>query len=51
MRTIVLCGRPNSCCPEVHINDEKTDVNITDDYGNVVYMKFDEFRILQKAEV
>ena len=52
MKTIVLCHRPGChSCPEVHISDDKKEVNITDDYGNVVYMKMDEFKILLKTEV
>jgi hypothetical protein len=51
MRTINLCGRPNACCPEVHISDDKKEVNITDDHGHIVYMTGDEFRNLQKVEV
>jgi len=49
MRTINLCGRPGACCPKVHIDEENKKVNITDDYGNVVYMTGDEFRNLQKV--
>jgi len=49
MRTVNLCGRPGACCPEAHISDDKKKVNITDDYGNVVYMTGDEFRVLQRV--
>jgi hypothetical protein len=50
MRTINLCNRPGcGNCPEVHISEDKKKVNITDDYGNVVYMTGDEFQVMQRV--
>lgn len=50
MRTINLCRRPGcNSCPEVHISEDNKKINITDDYGNVVYMTGDEFKVLQKV--
>lgn len=50
MRTVTLCHRPGcGSCPEVHISDNKKEVNITDDYGHIVYMSGDEFKKLQSV--
>ena len=51
MRTINLCGRPHSCCPEVHISDDKQKISITDDNGGIVTMNATEFKNLQNIEV
>jgi len=46
---IMLCGRPNACCPELTIEGDQ--VQIEDDYGNTVHMTKDQLKVLQSAEV
>lgn len=35
MKKIVLCSRPNGCCPEVTVLD-KENILIDDDWGNQI---------------
>ena len=50
MRTINLCGGPNSCCPEIHIGSNGS-ISITDDYGGIVTLSKDEFIKLQQVKM
>ena len=44
MKKIILCSRPNGCCPEVHMN--KDEVRIEDDYMNEIIMTKEQFQVL-----
>jgi len=45
MRTIVLCGKPRGCCPEISIDENN--ILITDDYGGEVKFTTEEFELLK----
>lgn len=45
---VVLCGRKNSCCPEMENIDDST-VAITDDDGNRIIIKKDQARLINKG--
>ena len=45
---MVLCGRPKGCCPELYIEEEKDEVRIEDDYGNIVIMNKEQFSVLKE---
>ena len=47
MKKIVLCGRPNACCPEVlYYGDDH--IEIVDDYGGSVIMNKEQLEILKE---
>ena len=46
MEKIVLCGRPNRCCPEVWLDD--SNVYITDDNAGAVQITREQFNILKQ---
>jgi len=48
MRTISFCGK-GRCCPELHVSSDKKTVSITDDYGEIVTMKYEQFRAMQRV--
>ena len=45
MKTVVLCGKPHGCCPEINIDEEN--VEISDDYGGKVTLTPTEFELLK----
>lgn len=45
---VVLCGRKNSCCPEME-NIDGNMVAITDDDGNRIVIKKEQARLIGKG--
>jgi hypothetical protein len=45
MMKYTLCGRPQSCCPTVEVDEE--DVTIYDDFGGKVLLTTDQFERLK----
>ena len=45
---VMLCGRPNACCPEARLTYDGT-IEIEDDDGNCIYMTKEQFEVLKRT--
>ena len=48
---VMLCGRPNACCPSVELLADGLTIEINDDYGGNVQMTKAEFEQLKQTNI
>ena len=49
MSEIILCGRPNACCPTINYNEENDTYTIKDDHGGKVQLCEAEMNVFRKV--
>lgn len=47
--SILLCGRPQACCPVLTLDKKNKNIKIKDDFGGEIQITLNQARMIERA--